>query len=172
VAYAYYRAGVAWARLGDKKKALAEFRKGLAIRKKMYDEASNDLDRDFHGVQLISLLARCGDHAEAEKLSLPIKRRALERQRNPDTLYRIASCFGLCMAAVAPEKQETQRNAEEKKLRQHYLDLAMQSFKEAEERGFLVVIYVDHHPDLDPLRGIPVFEAWRESFKRAVQANR
>jgi hypothetical protein len=31
------------------------------------------------------------------------------------------------------------------------------------------VIFVDEDPDVDPLRGIPAFEEWRGSFKRALK---
>jgi hypothetical protein len=61
-----------------------------------------------------------------------------------------------------------QYSAEEKKLRQHYLELAMQTFRQAQASGFTDVIFMDHDPDLDPIRGMPAFEEWRESFRKSL----
>jgi tetratricopeptide (TPR) repeat protein len=170
VAHAYYRTAVGWMRLGDRKAALGEFQKSLAIRQKLYDEQPDATLRLGHQAPIMLLLARCGDHAGAAKVALALKEYWLKKKENGVHLSEIASCFALCLDAVAFEKQEDQRSAEEKKLRQHYLELALETFRQAQTGGFTDVLFVDYDPDVDPLRGIPAFEEWRASFKRALKA--
>ena len=68
VAHAYYRTAVGWMRLGDRKAALGEFQKSLAIRQKLHDEQPDLMIRQTHKAPIMLLVARCGDPARAEKL--------------------------------------------------------------------------------------------------------
>ena len=170
LAHAYYRTAVGWMRLGDRKAALGEFQKSLAIRQKLHDEQPDATMRQQHKQPIMLLVARCGDHATAEKLALVQREFWLKKKANSIPLSEIASCFALCLDAVAPEKQDNQRSAEEKKLRQQYVELALEAFRQAQDSGFADVLFVDCDPDVDPLRGITAFEEWRTSFKRGLQA--
>ena len=49
----------------------------------------------------------------------------------PIHLAEAGSCFGLCMAAVAPDKKPEQLTVEEKKLRENYLETRLECFDEA-----------------------------------------
>ena len=172
VAHAYYRTAVGWMRLGDRKAALGEFQKSLAIRQKLHDEQPDAMLREAHKQPIMLLVARCGDHVKAEKLALVQREFWLKKKANGIPLSEIASCFALCMDAVAPEKQENQLSAEEKKQRRRYAELALETFRKAQASGFTDVLFVYYDPDVDPLRGIPAFEEWCSTFKRAVQSKK
>ncbi len=168
LAHAYYRTAVGWMRLGDRKAALGEFQKSLAIRQKLHNDQPDATMRQHHKQPIMLLVARCGDPAGAEKLALAQREYWLKKKANGVPLSEIASCFALCLDAVAPEKPENQRSAEEKQLRQHYVELALETFRQAQASGFTDVLFVDYDPNVDPLRGIGAFEEWRASFKRAA----
>ena len=169
LAHAYYRAAVGWMRLGDRKAALGEFQKSLAIRQKLHDEQPDATMRQHHKQPIMLLVARFGHHARAEKLALVQREFWLKKKANGVPLSEIASCFALCLDAVAAEKQEDQVSAEEKRLRQHYVELALETFRQAQANGLTDVLFVDFDPDVDPLRGIPAFEEWRKAFRSAVR---
>ena len=97
-------------RLGDRKAALGEFQKSLAIRQKLYDEQPDATLRQSHKQPIMLLLARCGDHTEKDGKSRGFAQREiwLKKQENGVSLSEIASGFALCIDAVAPEKQKNQ----------------------------------------------------------------
>src|SRR5207237_1059228 len=114
VAHAHYRCGTSYLRVGDAKGAQHAFAEGLKLRRAVYGETKDPQQRLNMHPQLMLAVVRCGQHAEAAELAASVRQHL---SMMPIHLAEAGSCYGLCMAAVAPQKRPEELTPEEKKLR-------------------------------------------------------
>ena len=114
--------------------------------------------------QLMLALARCGRIAEAAAMAANVRENLGVM---PVHLAEAGSCFGLCMAAVGDGKPTAELTPEEKELRKQYLDLALACFEEARQKKYDDILFLESDADLEPLRGVPEYERWLDSFRQS-----
>jgi hypothetical protein len=174
VCQSHYCIGCSALKNGDKKKALEHFRAALNIREELFREiqAKNTLDIPEFSTLMLTLV-RCGEHRRAAELAEEVRRRARNHPYAPRVLAEeIGACYGLCMDAVEAGRPLDQLTAEEKKLRDHYHDLALAAVKEGTAKGYNVILFLDGDPDMDPLRALPEFRQWLAEFRTSLKQDR
>jgi serine/threonine protein kinase len=162
VSQAHYCVGCGASREGDKKTAQHHFQESLKIREEIYREGKEKglLDRIAQTTLMLSL-ARCGEHERAVAM-------AEEMRPNVDirVLAEEISCtYGLCMAVIERDRKLDELTPDERKLRDHYHDMAIAAIREGVSKGYDTVIYLEADPDMDPLLALPEFRAWLSEFK-------
>jgi serine/threonine-protein kinase len=105
---------------------------------------------DVNGqIELMLALARVGDHAEAVRIAEEeVRRRA---SNIPAAVVQIACGYALSLDAAESSEQKDA-----------YAGKAVEALKQARALGFKDLNVIDTDPDLDPLRGLPEFKAFRE----------
>jgi hypothetical protein len=73
------------------------------------------------------------------------------------------------MACVQGDKKPDQLTPDERKLRDHYRDMAMAALKEGTAKGYNVLIFIEGDPDMDPLSPLPEFQNWLSEFKKSMK---
>jgi serine/threonine protein kinase/tetratricopeptide (TPR) repeat protein len=143
---------------GEAKDQLERQRFQLSICRKA-DRALRDLDfaaaqPPKEAAQLLllrsTLLARRGQHAAA---ALTAEKLRSLKPADPDILYDVACCYGLCVAAVAPHKKPEQLTAAEAAARACYTTRTLDTLTEAVRRGYQDVQHLDTDPDLAAIHG-------------------
>jgi eukaryotic-like serine/threonine-protein kinase len=169
VAHAHYRCGTSFLRVGDPKGAQQAFEEGFKLRQAVYNEVKDPQQKINMQPQFMYALVRCGKHVEAAEMAASVRKNL---NMMPIHLAEAGGCYGLCMAAVGEGKPVDQLTPEEKKLRQEYLRLALACFEEARQKKYDDILFLDKDADMDPLHGIPEYEAWIESFRRSLQGQK
>jgi eukaryotic-like serine/threonine-protein kinase len=169
VAHAHYRCGTSFLRVGDPKGARQAFEEGMKLRQAVYNEVKDPQQKINMQPQFMFALVRCGKHVEAAEMAASVRKNL---SMMPIHLAEAGGCYGLCMAAVGEGKPVDQLTPEEKKLRQEYLRLALACFEEARQKKYDDILFLEKDADMDPLHGIPEYEAWLESFRRSLQAQK
>jgi serine/threonine protein kinase len=96
--------------------------------------------------------------ATAEKL------RALD-PRNPDLLYDVACCYGVCVLGVAPAKRREHFSVEESAARDQYARLVIQTLAEAVQRGYRNLPQLQSDPDLAGIHSEKGYRQLLEALK-------
>jgi tRNA A-37 threonylcarbamoyl transferase component Bud32 len=169
VAHAHYRCGTSFLRVGDPKGARHAFEEGLKLRRAVYDETMDERQKINMQPQFMLAVARAGKHEEAAELAASVRKNL---GMMPIHLAEAGSCYGICMASVGEGKPVDQLTPEEKKLRQEYLRLALACFEEARQKKYDDILFLEKDADFDLLHGTPEYEAWLESFRRSLQAQK
>jgi hypothetical protein len=73
-------------------------------------------------------------------------------------LFQVACGYALAAAGVGHGKSERKISSEERAQRQRYLDLALESLRQATAKGYEDIRSLRTEPDLDPLRQEPGFQ--------------
>jgi len=116
---------------------------------------------------LMITLARCGEHRRAAELAAEVR-----MVGNASILVTaVSTTYGICMATVQGDRKLDQLGSEERRLRDHYRDLAMASLKEGVAKGYATLIYIERDPDFEPLHELPEFKAWLAEFKKTLNRN-
>ena len=149
---ALYDVATAALRRGDKALAAEKHRAALEIRA----ERARGREELTAQKDLMVSLARCGEHRRAEEIALRARKQAPDDR---GTLYDVACCFAVCCEAVAPEKAAAELTAEERQLRDHYADLAVQALRDAVARGHRDVVSIETDPDFDAIHDRPGFKS-------------
>jgi len=166
VAHAHYRCGTSYLRVGDPRSARQAFEDGYKLRKAVYDEAPDPRQKLNMQPQYMLAIVRVGKHAEAAEMAASVRKNL---GMMPIHLAEAGSCYGLCMAAVAPDKKPEQLTPEEKKLREEYLKLALECFDEARARKYDDILFMSSDADFDVLQGIPAFDKWLADFRKSLK---
>ncbi len=166
VAHAHYRCGTSFLRIGDPKGGQRAFEEGYKLRKAVYDETPDEKQKINMLPQFMLATVRVGKHAEAAQLAASVRKNL---NMMPIHLAEAGSCFGLCMAAVAPGKKPEDLTPEENKLRQEYLKLALACFDEARAKKYDDILFLSGDADLDPLQSVPEYQKWLADFRDALK---
>jgi serine/threonine protein kinase/tetratricopeptide (TPR) repeat protein len=123
-----YAAGCAHLKAGDPKQAHLHFDKALELREKAFNQAETNkspatqVPRAYYMLSL----ARCGDHVRAAQHAEIYFKLGRPGRDNLADVY--GATYAMCYGAVAPGKTPDQLTPEEKKLREQYLNRAMDGF--------------------------------------------
>jgi serine/threonine-protein kinase len=148
---------------GDKQGALRHFREALKIREEILREAqAKGITRTQDRMTVCLTLARCGEHRRAAAMADEIRRVADPRELTEE----VAATYGLCMAAVPGDRPPEQLSPEERKLRDRYRDLALETAKEGVRKGYKGVVFMEGDPDYEPLRELQEVRAWLAELKK------
>jgi tetratricopeptide (TPR) repeat protein len=138
LANADYSLGTALATQGDKGGALKFYRNCAKTREVLLRDDPKNPRRK---IELMMVQARVGRFQDAAKLAAEIRSFA---PHHPGMLFSVACCYALC--------QETDRAAD--------------ALRQAIEQGYRDTWALQHDPDVEPLRGDPVYN---EILKRLVK---
>jgi tetratricopeptide (TPR) repeat protein len=166
VAHAHYRCGTSYLRVGDPKGAAHEFEEGYKLRRAVYEEVTDARQKLNMQPQYMLAIVRVGKHAEAAEMAASVRKNL---GMMPIHLAEAGSCYGLCMAAVGAGKPAAALTAEEKKLREHYLQQALACFDEARQKKYDDVLFLSCDADFDVLHGIPAFDTWLAEFRKSLK---
>jgi hypothetical protein len=112
------------------------------------------------------LLARCGEHRRAAAIADEARRSA-----DPRVLAEeVAATYGLCMAAVQGDRTPEQLGPEERKLRDRYRDLALETARAGVRKGYRGFIFFEGDPDYEPIRALPEYPQLLAEIKQAAKA--
>ncbi len=148
----HYRLATAYLRLHQRDLAADHYRKCLDMRLSLQKQYPNE-----QSLQIDVMIAqgRCGLHREAAAFAQQLR----ERYPNNSTLLLHAACgYALCAFGVEQGKTEATLTAEERRLRQHYRDRAVESLHQAKKSGYNDVKNLQIEPDLDPIRSDKGFQ--------------
>ncbi len=148
----YYRLATAYLRLGDAS-AKEYYQKCLDVRLRLQHEYPNDL-----GLQIDVMIARgrCGLHKEAAAFARELRERF---PNDPRLLVHAACGYTLAAPGVGQGQSKDLLTAEQRALRQHYFDRAIEALRQAKANGYKDVKNLQVEPDLDPLRPQGGFQA-------------
>jgi tRNA A-37 threonylcarbamoyl transferase component Bud32 len=152
----------------EKDKALAHWREALKIREELYKEVEEKkITRTQDKMTLCLTLARCGEHGRAAAIADELRKVSDPRELTEE----VAATYALCMAAVQDDRPLDQLPPEERKLRDHYRDLALATMKEGTAKGYHGYVFMEGDPDYEPLRALPEFQEWLAEFKKGLKPN-
>ncbi len=147
-ARAHYKLATALLRLGEAKAAATHFGESLGI----YElEAKASPQNMVLKKYLMVALARCGNHARAVEIAEAVRKRS---PKDEESLFKVACCYALCAAAVAPEKGSA-LTPEDRKLQREYAAKAVDALRHAMANDYRDVVSIETEPDLDPIRQEP-----------------
>jgi serine/threonine protein kinase len=149
----------------DKEKALERWRKALKIREELLKEVqAKKITRTQDRMTVCLCLARCGEHRRAAIMADEIRKVADSRELTEE----VAATYALCMAAVENDRPLDQLMPEERKLRDRYHDLAMETMKEGISKGYKGILFLEGDPDYEPFRALPEFQQWFAEYKKRL----
>jgi serine/threonine protein kinase len=150
----------------EKDKALAHWREALKIREELYKEVeAKKIMRTQDKTTLCLTLARCGEHRRAAAIADEVRKVADPRELTEE----VAATYALCMAAVEDDRPLDKLAPEERKLRDHYRDLALETMKEGTAKGYVGFVFMEGDPDYEPLRTLSEFRQWFDEFKKTMK---
>ncbi len=148
---------------GQKEEALRHWREALRLREELMKEAlAKGIVRKQDKLTLSLTLARCGEHRRAAAIADEVRPAADPRELAEE----VAATYGLCMAAVQGDRPFERLSAEERRLRDRYRDLALETAKEGVRQGYKAFIFMEGDPDYEPLRELPEFRLWLAELKK------
>jgi tetratricopeptide (TPR) repeat protein len=137
LASALNRAAVAAERSGEGPTAEAMFREILAIRRKVL---AKDPANDRRQMELMTALARCGEHAEAVQMAEKLS----AGKKDPELLFEIGRAYSQCATAKGADAATRDR----------YKRQAMSVIEEAVKLGYKDRVALQTEPDLEPVRDL------------------
>ena len=150
----------------EREQALGHWREALKLREELYRELeAKGSVRHQDKIALGLTLARCGEVKRAAAVADALRPKADPRELSEE----VASIYGLCMAAVQGDRALDRLTPEERKLRDHYQELALATLKEGVAKGFKGYIYLEGDADYEPLRALPEFRAWLAEYKKGLK---
>jgi serine/threonine-protein kinase len=166
VCQSHYCVGCGLLKQGDRQGARSHFHQALQMRERLYREAEG---RKALGTAekstLMLTLVRCGEHRRAAALADGLRPTA-----DPRVLAEeVAATYGLCMAAVEGSKALDQLGPEERRLRDRYRDLALETAREGIRKGYRTLLFVEGDPDYEPIRALPEYGQLLAEIKTGVK---
>jgi serine/threonine-protein kinase len=150
----HYRLGTAYRRLGETAKADEHYRSSLSLRQAVADQEPGNA---YCQIDLMLVLARCGQHREAADRAEKLRARV---PKDPATLFFVACTYALCVPAATTDTTAESGSAT------RYGDTALEMLSQAVAAGFQDLMVLRHDPDLDPVRPLPRFQALAQSLER------
>jgi tetratricopeptide (TPR) repeat protein len=141
----YYRRATALLRLGDNS-ADGDYRKCLDLRVELQQQFPKNQDLQ---IDLMIAQGRCGLHREAAAFAHELRQQFADK---PSHLLHAACGYALCAFGLGRGKSEGNLTAEEARLRQDYIDRAVEALRQAKAKGYKDVKNLQIEPDLDPIR--------------------
>jgi serine/threonine protein kinase len=149
LAAALYSRGLAAQRLKETAVTATYFGECLQLRKELAD---GDPKSDRARMDLMLVLAHCGQHEQASQLAESLR---IGRLNDRELLLLIARCYAQCAAAVPDDSI----------LREQYAVKALEALQAAVSRGYSDQMTLETNPDLEPIRGRPEFGVLLEKVK-------
>jgi serine/threonine-protein kinase len=148
----------------DRKLAQKHFQEAVKLREENYRvaQAKKAVTRMELNALMLTL-AWSGQHERAAKFAEQVKVGA-----NPKILAEdVGATYGICQAMVGADKPSDQLTSEERLLRAHYQELALEAVRKAIARGYDSLYYLERDPDFQPMRGIPAYEELLAELRKA-----
>jgi eukaryotic-like serine/threonine-protein kinase len=152
----FYRRGTARLALGEGNTAGTHYQESLKIRQAL---AETDPENAYKKIDLMLVLARCGDHARAAERAAALRRRAPD---DPAMLFYVGCTYALCAQAAGSAGAP---GAGDAALSGRYAALAAESLQRAVDRGYRDRVALETDPDLGTLRQQPDFRRLLERLK-------
>jgi hypothetical protein len=73
------------------------------------------------------------------------------------------------MAAVQGDRSPDQLSTEDRRLYDHYRELALETMKEGVRKGYHGYVFFEGDPDYEPMRALPDFQQWLAELKRTLK---
>jgi tetratricopeptide (TPR) repeat protein len=142
---------------GDPARAAAGYRRCLEIRKALASDpkANPDPKVKMPQVNLMVILARCGEHAEAARMAEAL----VATPPKDEHLYFHAACGYALSASAAAASGDAP-------LARRYTDSALDCLRKGKQRGWADVVSLETDPDLEPIRTDQAFQALLAEFRR------
>jgi tetratricopeptide (TPR) repeat protein len=151
---AHYRLGSYFLRCKDPTAAAASFEKCRVIRDAM---ALKDPLNDRRRMELMLVLAHCGEHEKAAAIAEPFTKRD---SADNELLVDVARCYAQCSIAAGDDRLLE---------KEEYAEQGTQSLRRAIGNGYRDIVYLESEPDLDPIRQRADFRTLLDQARIAVR---
>jgi serine/threonine-protein kinase len=140
LARSHYRLATAFLRQSSQPDADRHYQ---ACRKLREALAKEDEQNALSRLQLILILARCGQHAEASRRAEALRTAA---PRNPAVQFDAACTYALCFDSASKDQSADPAQSA------RYATLAVEALTAAVDCGYRDAVTIETDPDLDPIR--------------------